>query len=173
MILLKRHVLSLGGEGLTLEAEAVRSMHGRLGLRYRLRGDLAGVRLPAAGTAERADELWRTTCFEAFVAGGDGGYVEFNFAPSTRWAAYRFSGRRDGMENADVPVPRITSEKSAEPYELRAEVAGLPADGPWRVGLTAVIEDSQGRTSYWALAHPGEKPDFHHPDSFVLELGPP
>ncbi|QLQ12045.1 MAG: hypothetical protein HZY74_00360 [Brevundimonas sp.] len=42
--------------------------------------------------------------------------------------------------------------------------------GPCRIGLTAVIEDTDGTISYWALAHPSDKPDFHHPDSFVLEL---
>ena len=37
-------------------------------------------------------------------------------------------------------------------------------------GLTAVIETLDGAISYWALAHPAEKPDFHHPDSFILIL---
>jgi hypothetical protein len=39
-----------------------------------------------------------------------------------------------------------------------------------RVGLSAVIEANDGTLSYWALKHPAAKPDFHHPDSFVLEL---
>jgi hypothetical protein len=33
-----------------------------------------------------------------------------------------------------------------------------------------VIEDDQGRISYWALAHPASKPDFHHRDGFALVL---
>jgi len=39
--------------------------------------------------------------------------------------------------------------------------------------ITAVIEEADGTKSYWALAHPAEKPDFHHPDGFVLELPGP
>ena len=77
------------------------------------------------------------------------------------------------MAAADMPAPAIAVERGASEVELRAEVSGLPDDGLWRVGLTAVVEDVEGRISYWALAHPGEKPDFHHPDSFVLELAPP
>ena len=46
---------------------------------------------------------------------------------------------------------------------------GTP-DRPWRLGLSAVIEALNGEKSYWALAHPPEKPDFHHPDSFTLDL---
>ena len=44
---------------------------------------------------------------------------------------------------------------------------------PLRLGLSAVIEDDSGKLSYWALKHPSGKPDFHHPDTFVLEIAPP
>ena len=37
----------------------------------------------------------------------------------------------------------------------------------------AVIEAVDGSVSYWALAHPAGKPDFHHPDGFALQLPPP
>ena len=36
-----------------------------------------------------------------------------------------------------------------------------------RIGLTAVIEDIRGRITYWAIAHAGDKPDFHLHQSFV------
>lgn len=49
---------------------------------------------------------------------------------------------------------------------------GLAAGGPWQAGLSAVIEETGGARSYWALAHPPGEPDFHHPDCFVLELSP-
>jgi hypothetical protein len=39
-----------------------------------------------------------------------------------------------------------------------------------QLALAAVIEDGNGRLSYWALGHPQGKPDFHHPDGFTLEL---
>jgi hypothetical protein len=37
--------------------------------------------------------------------------------------------------------------------------------------LAAVVETTRG-ISYWALHHPADKPDFHHPDSFALRLEP-
>lgn len=49
----------------------------------------------------------------------------------------------------------------------------LPPGGDWLAGLSAVIEEADGTLSYWALAHPAGKPDFHHPDCFVLELPAP
>jgi hypothetical protein len=49
-------------------------------------------------------------------------------------------------------------------------MSSLPRDAPWRLGLSAVIEETSGRKSYWALAHPPGKPDFHHADCFAYEL---
>ena len=54
----------------------------------------------------RADKLWRSTCFEAFLkSDGMEAYREWNFAPSGNWAAYDFSGYREGMGQADVAAP--------------------------------------------------------------------
>ena len=44
---------------------------------------------------------------------------------------------------------------------------------PLGLGLSTVVEDNHGRLSYWALRHPSGKPDFHHPDTFALEIVPP
>src|SRR5579864_8938224 len=77
-------------------------------LRYVLTGAIAGLAVP-----RRTDELWRHTCFEAFLQPEPGSaYVELNFAPSTQWAAYRFTGYRKGMTPADFAAPRIEDRKS-------------------------------------------------------------
>ena len=34
----------------------------------------------------------------------------------------------------------------------------------------AVLEEKDGTKSYWALAHPGGKPDFHDPGCFAAHL---
>ena len=39
-----------------------------------------------------------------------------------------------------------------------------------KIALAAVIEDRDGRLSYWALRHAPGKPDFHHPSAFALEV---
>ena len=47
----------------------------------------------------------------------------------------------------------------------------LAPDMFWPAILVATVGNTVGGAiSYWALAHPAEKPDFHHPDSFVLTL---
>jgi hypothetical protein len=137
---------------------------------YSVAGNLNDLVLPPAAAPARADRLWLHTCFEAFVrpAGVDS-YFEFNFAPSTQWAAYRFDLYREGMKAAEIAPPRLEVERAAQRLVLRARLT-LPDKGTWRLGLSAVIEETNGRKSYWALAHPPGKPDFHHSDCFALEL---
>jgi len=162
-----------------IEVEATCSKPGTLQLRYVVTGDISVLRLPPVTAPARADELWRHTCFEAFVQQSPGpAYYEFNFAPSTRWAAYAFTDYRENVRVVDeIGTPRIEPQSGDGMYELEAvlelnSLAGLPADMPWRLGLSAVIEDVSGRISYWALAHPPGKPDFHHSDGFALEIPP-
>lgn len=161
-----------------IRAEAVRAGAGRLLLRYRLtRGPGELVVLPPAAAA-RTDGLWKHTCFEAFVRPADADtYFEVNLAPSGQWAAYRFTAYREGMAELDIPAPVLEWRDAADPLELSAslDLSAVPelASGPWQVSLTAVIEEAHGRTSYWALAHPPTKPDFHHRAGFALTLPEP
>jgi hypothetical protein len=146
----------------------------RLELRYVLAGEMGEVAVPAQAPSTRTDELWRHTCFEAFVRGAGESYVELNFSPSTQWAAYRFSGYRDGMAPADAE-PQVHAVKTARTLELTASV-DLPedlADGSWQVGITAVVETADGTLAYWSLQHAPGRPDFHHPDCFCVRLPAP
>ena len=78
-------------------------------------------------------------------------------------------GPQHGMKDAEevATVPGMDGGADYVALEARIELP-LDAEGPF--GLSAVIETIDGAISYWALAHPAEKPDFHHPDSFVLTL---
>lgn len=142
----------------------------RLRLQYVVDCDTARVRWPRPAEGARTDDLWRHTCFEAFVQ-SDAGYREFNASTSGHWASYRFDGYREGMRPASEEV-RVVNMEGRGVYLDLGVLIDLPPN-PGRVGLSAVIEDIDGGISYWALAHPPGKPDFHHPDSFALTLPPP
>ncbi len=168
-----------------VQALTVRALAERpavLCLQFTLNGELGGLRIAAAAAPVRADELWRHTCFEAFVRRvGEPGYLEFNFSPSGAWQAYRFSDYRQGRLCAELPSPpqltigvRESAVRMEEALVLEALVA-LPApyaDAPRGVHLamSAVVEDEAGSLSYWALRHAAGRADFHHPDAFALQL---
>jgi hypothetical protein len=146
-------------------------------LQYSLVADMSRVRVPLRGTGGRADALWQHTCFEAFVAAaGANAYHEFNFSPSLQWSIYRFSAYREGMSPADIGgAPTISVHRDDDGLELRSvlRLSDLPDlhEAPHlRIALAAVIEEDNGRLSYWGLRHPPGKPDFHHANGFALEL---
>ena len=145
-----------------------------LRFQYVLEADPLRVRIPPLVTdAGRTDKLWAHTCFEAFVGFAESpGYLELNFSPSGEWAAYRFDSYRQGMTPALEAVPRLALRRLGETLELQAEVQ-LDPGGPGRrlrIALSTVVEDWEGRLSYWAMRHPAGRPDFHHPEGFALAL---
>jgi hypothetical protein len=144
---------------------------------YSLDADMSRVRIPLSGAGKRADLLWKHTCFEAFVAPAEvPGYHEFNFSPSLDWAIYRFSAYRAGMSSAEIdPAPTISVRRGEEGLELQSAVRlghlpDLRDARRLRIALAAVIEDENGRLSYWGQRHAPGKPDFHDPNGFALEV---
>jgi hypothetical protein len=174
-------VPSSAGPVRALVAFAAREGEAGLRFRYVLDADLSAVRIPSRRAPRQADELWKHTCFEAFIAGPphDAAYRELNFSPSTEWAAYCFERYRTGMAPVtpasaiDIEVTRSASQLIVE---ARVGARGLLSES-WResnarlrVALSAVVEDDSGRISYWALQHAPDKPDFHHAAGFILEV---
>jgi len=143
---------------------------------FRVEGDIARLRLPERGAAQRRDGLWQHTCFEAFLRpDASVSYHEFNFAPSGDWAAYRFGAPRGDCTLPAMPAPSIRFDAGADHCTLAAEldVAAIPdlaRAAALAAGLAAVIETTAGDLSYWALAHTGPRPDFHDPATFRLRL---
>ena len=172
---LQPHPATPAPGGLALAVEVGRPAD--LELRYTLRGDLAAVVLPPLATPGFADELWRHTCFEAFLArDGEPAYVEYNFSPSGRWAAYGFSDyrRRRALDPAGL-APAVDWQHAGDRLTLTATIPLAPlglAGAPLRVGATAVIEARDGARSYWALRHPPGAPDFHRAEVRALRLPP-
>jgi hypothetical protein len=174
-----RALLTLVGHAQTPNA-AIRSLSSgvhmnetELGLRFLLSADMAALRIPRLAPPRCADELWRHTCFEAFIATASGSlYHEFNFSPSGEWAAYAFSAYRERSTAALSIDPRIAVRPAVNTLDLEATLprAALPPGDQLLLGLCAVIEDRSGRMSCWALRHPPGKPDFHERASFAHTL---
>jgi hypothetical protein len=155
-----------------------RAQSGALVFRYVLRAEMLHVRVPPLARAARADGLWKHTCFEAFIApaGASDSYYELNFSPSRQWAIYSFEAYRHGMSPVDAMAPPALALRHFDDrLELDAtlgltDLEEFQAARTLKLAVTAVVEDDSGTLSYWALKHAPGKPDFHHPDGFVLEL---
>ncbi|HEX8225446.1 MAG TPA: DOMON-like domain-containing protein [Allosphingosinicella sp.] len=196
---LQRHPDTPCGPLTGIEVELARTRPMKLALRYVLLGAAQDVRMKQPdGCADPL--WMHTCFEAFVRVAGEEEYLEFNLAPTGDWTAWRFRRYREGMEAASgLEVSILGADQRRRPmerdqrarlkeagfdtlerfepsfYSLKAEVTLDPAmslvlDRPWQLGLSAVIEENNGRISYWALAHPAGKPDFHHPDCFRIEL---
>ena len=165
----------------SLRVTCTRHPEGRLELSYRLTGPVSKLAIPPFQPAPgRQDQLWRQTCFEAFLrSSGETTYREFNFSPSGDWAIYRFDAYRQTMSSPKVKhPPRIHLSRGQDTLQLDVELTpdllgetGMTTTA-WEVALSTVMESHRGGLSYWALNHLPGPPDFHHDDSFALRLAP-
>ncbi len=162
-----------------IQVRVRRSAAAELHLTFRLDGDIPRIRIPSPAAPRIGTELWRHTCFEAFIAlENQTSYHEFNFAPSGEWCVYALSSYRNGSPIADETIcPHIAMRSTDSRLELDAIVrldslSAIHSRASLRIGLSAVIETTEGY-SYWALRHPTDKPDFHNAAGFALLLEPP
>jgi len=168
-----------GLSGLTLDADARLKGVGnekKVILTYSAGGALEKILWPASLTSmpQRKDELWKHTCFEAFIKpAGQDQYWEINLSPTGDWNVYRFSSYRQGMKREEsIKALNPVFAKSGENGCLTCEV-WIPE---WKeayeleVGLTSVMEEASGEISYWAITHTGSQPDFHLAESFTNRI---
>lgn len=145
-------------------------------LSYVLSGGIPSLLIPRkAVVPSRCDGLWRSTCCECFFrVAGDAGYYELNVSPNGDWNFYHFHGYRTGMHEVQS-VSRLLSTTRSEEHSFTLHctvpLSSLAGCGDeLEIGLSCVLFHKDGTAEYWALAHPDQKPDFHHPEAFKLRL---
>lgn len=176
---LHRHPGSPRGEIHAFQVSVLRTCR-ELELNFVLMGNIPGIRLVPLRSQKRFGELWRNTCFEVFVAiSGQQPYHEFNFAASGEWRAYAFDTyRAPARLQPSVRSPCVVTKTMAECFELNvsfslADLSRFHSHSVLSLGLSAVLEAQDGSRSFWALRHPGAKPDFHRAEAFALRLDAP
>jgi hypothetical protein len=101
-------------------------------------------------------------------------YWEFNLSPSGNWNVYRFDDYRKEMteETAFNALPLCVTQ-TPDVFKINLKISLdkiLPPGIPLQAGVSAVIKNIDNTLSYWALAHPGPKPDFHLKDAFIIGI---
>ena len=148
---------------------------------FRLSGDFKErIYFPSTEKqASRRDELWKTTCFEAFFGWEkEPSYWEFNLSPSGNWNCYCFESYRSWIqEEKNITLLECKLDPKLGRYRVQIE---LPLDllipqEPLFFALSAVIEEISDvpgikKLRYWALKHPEGSPDFHDRIGFRIAL---
>ena len=144
---------------------------------YDVAGNIGEIFIPSPiARPARMDDLWRTTCFELFIAiKNSPGYWEFNLSPSGEWNVYAMDAYRQVNMREETRIQRLhfKVKKDTEIFSLETELDLSPIiqEGLLiEAGITSVIQANSGRNSYWALTHPHPEADFHLRKSFVFEF---
>ncbi len=120
----------------------------------------------------RADNLWKTTCLEAFWAvPGEQKYWELNISPGgKKWNCYRFENYRQPVLPVvcyDYEIQNI----SVAAGTLECSVLGKSVLPGIEASLCVIVRTANG-THFFSTAHAGSKPDFHNRGSFTVRRAP-
>lgn len=149
----------------------------RLEIQYFLAGDLAEILLPDPSSSPgRKDELWKSTCFEFFLALDDKPhYWECNISPAGDWNVYSMDFYRRVGFREETSIPSVENEvhRASDEFRLTTRVDLTPIllqAERIHLGIAAILQMRDGRETYWALTHPAPQPDFHNREGFILAL---
>ena len=142
----------------------------------RIEYELSGLSSPAVFAAPSAHparrlQLWRHTCFELLWGPlHDPNYWELNASPAGHWNILAFADYRRGMKEEPRIAASIRTRPRADGFSLccTLHVAALQCAGPFRLAPAAILRLADGQRTFWAVHHPGNTPDFHHPLSFTI-----
>ena len=144
-------------------------------IHYEVDGEIDRILLPAKSLSpSRKENLWKATCFEFFIAiSNQQEYWEFNMSPSGNWDIYKMDAyRRVGFQEevALTKLPFVFRKAENKlSLDILVDVSPiLPPQQKVQIGITAIIQTTDGYETYWALAHPGKQADFHLRDSFLI-----
>lgn len=160
---------------LTISGNVLRQ-NNLLSIHYALSGSLADIFIPVLSMSPtRKDELWKTTCFEFFLAVKDlPQYWEFNISPSGDWNAYHMDAyRRIGFsEETRIQRLQFGREKDTNGFVLEAAIdldPIIPVEAILEIGVSAIIQTRERLETSWALAHPAPEADFHLREGFIIK----
>jgi hypothetical protein len=141
---------------------------------YHVSGPIGQLVFPSATSENsRRDELWKHTCFEAFLStdlDSNTAYTEINCSADGHWNSYDFDGYRKGMRPSPVQVQLIDKEISPTSACFKVAISDADLQNKKYLGITMVVEFLDGSKSYFAIKHAGSQPDFHLKESFNISL---
>ncbi len=154
----------------------IERQNNQLKIEYKLTGNLSQLIIAEhTNTPTRQYNLWEHTCFEFFLGIKDlTKYWEFNLSPAGDWNIFYFANYRQNIaeEMAFDSLPFQIKQQS-DILQLNLEFNLDRIISPQQnleIGITTVVEDQEQTLSYWALSHPTKEADFHHRDTFIINL---
>jgi len=153
----------------------IKRLENQLSIRYEVQGEMDKLLFPApTESPTRKDDLWKSTCFEFFIAIQDQPhYWEFNMSPSGNWNVYAMDAYRQVNMREEYAFTQLPFEFRKTRDEVSLDISVdlnpiVPPEQILQIGITTIVQTKDSNESSWALAHPGQHADFHLRDSFIV-----
>ncbi|CAA6816502.1 MAG: Unknown protein [uncultured Sulfurovum sp.] len=136
-----------------------------------IKGALETYVFPQKSQPQRANELWKSTCFELFLGNSQKeAYYELNFSSSLAWNFYYLRSYRAELQELKLlSEPKISVKENEEVFkivfELETETFSFKDFDSYNVA--SVLLTKEHECTFWSLKAFTDVPDFHHQDNFL------
>ena len=141
----------------------------RLFLSFKIEGLLENYIFPKEKNINRANELWKATCFELFLADSKKEeYYELNFSPSKEWNFYHLNNYRTELEEVEEVLFTIDTVFIENRYEVKISLEPKEGSFPFFdiYNSATILLTSDKKRTFWSLNKMKDIPDFHCKDFF-------
>jgi len=139
-----------------------------IALSFVIKGKLDEYSFSPQSKQTRANELWKATCFELFLANSNNeAYYEFNFSPSLAWNFYYLNEYR--AEPCEVEMntePKIETLYGQDSFQIFCELE-INTRSFDSYNVAAILLTKEAQRTFWSVNHLNTAPDFHHRANFL------
>jgi len=141
-------------------------------LHFRISGALKNYQFSKKDRLKRANELWKATCFELFLANSKTqSYYEINISSTLHWNIYCLEAYRAEPKEfivSNEPLIKIREDKHRYEIDFELECKELNLAEFDQYNLAVILLNIENEREFWAVNPVRESPDFHNRIGFSL-----
>jgi len=135
-------------------------------INFKILGNIKTYQFPKKEQQQRANELWKETCFELFFTRKDSDkYYEINISPTTKWNLYHFDSYREGIrEVTNILPPSIKIIKERDSIEFSVKIQFLNKEVLNQIdtfNLATILLDHYEIRHFYTIQRREGSVDFH------------
>ena len=138
-------------------------------LSFVVKGALEEYLFPSKSILKRANELWKSTCFELFLANeNEEAYYELNFSSSLAWNFYTLDAYRGEVKELGLlDMPKISVFEEKNEFKILIELPIENLENFELYNVACILLNREDERTFWTIKHLKPKPDFHDRASFL------
>lgn len=141
----------------------------KLCLTFRINGELKEYIFPKQSKLKKANELWKATCFELFLADEEERYYELNFSSSLVWNLYVLDAYRAEPKEFELEEePNITIVQKDNEFHIvfELETKAINFEKFKYYNMATILLNKEKERTFWTINHLNDTPNFHNKESF-------